>query len=84
MVVSSRDAALQPSLVEPPSQRPAKAAMDLAALKYIRRSVSREAPGTQRCSSQSAHTSGLSSTITFPLKFGNALLKPHGNIYYIL
>jgi hypothetical protein len=51
MVVSSRDAALAPSSGQPPSHIPAKAAIDLAALRYMSRSESRVMAGTHLSSS---------------------------------
>uniref|UniRef100_A0A224Y5L2 Putative secreted protein n=1 Tax=Panstrongylus lignarius TaxID=156445 RepID=A0A224Y5L2_9HEMI len=51
MVVSSLVAAIQPSSADPPSHIPAKAAIDLAARKYINRSPSKAIAGIHRNSS---------------------------------
>lgn len=51
IVVSSLEAALAPSSGQPPSHIPAKAAIDLAALKYMRRSESSVMAGTHLNSS---------------------------------
>lgn len=58
MVVSSLEAALAPSSGQPPSHMPAKAAIDLAARRYINRSESRVIAGTQRSSSRVRECSG--------------------------
>ena len=62
MVVSSLEAAMQPSSGDPPSHMPTKAATERAAWMYTIRSPSRTpgalGGGTQRGSSQSSHFSG--------------------------
>lgn len=58
MVVSSLEAAFAPSSGHPPSHMPAKAAMDLAARRYMSRSESKVIAGTHRSSSRVRVCSG--------------------------
>lgn len=59
IVVSSREAAKQPSSGDPPSHIPAKAAIERAARKYITKSASTVIPGLQHISSQSSQRTGV-------------------------
>ena len=74
-VVSSLEAAMQPSSGDPPSHMPTKAATERAAWMYTIRSPSRTpgalGGGTQRGSSQSSHFSGRLSAASCARSSGN-------------